>query len=234
MALLEVRDIVAGYGGVDILRGVSLKVEEGEIVALLGPNGAGKSTLMKVVFGLLKPRHGQVLLRGREVTGLPPEALVPLGMGYVPQTDNVFPSLTVQENLEVGAFIRKDGVRQRMEALFDLFPDLARQRFRRAAHLSGGQRQMLALARALMLDPVLLLLDEPSAGLAPIMLEALLQQLRAINERGVSILMVEQNAKEALKVCHRAYILSLGQVRLEGKGTSLLEDAEVRRLYLGG
>jgi len=218
---------------VEILHGVSIKVEEGEIVTLIGPNGAGKSTLMKAIFGLIPLKSGRVSFKGETVTGAPPDKLVRMGLSYVPQTENVFPSLTIQENLEMGAFIRRDGLRDRLRQVLDLFPDLASRRQERAGRLSGGQRQMLALARALMLDPQVLLLDEPSASLSPKMVEAIFDRIRQINRSGVAILMVEQNARHALQFSQRGYVLAMGINRLEGKAEELLESAEVGRLYLG-
>jgi len=232
-AALEVSEIVAGYGEVEILHGVSLRLGEGEIVAIIGPNGAGKSTLMKAVFGLLKVKSGSVRLVDENVTGLSPERVVRLGMCYVPQSENVFPSLSIQENLEMGAFTRQDGHGRRIDEVFALFPDLAERPQLRAGKLSGGQRQMLALARALMLDPKVLLLDEPTASLAPKMVEDIIAKIRTVNQTGVAILIVEQNAKEALSICHRAYVLAMGHNRLEGTGPELLASEEVGKLYLG-
>jgi ABC-type branched-subunit amino acid transport system ATPase component len=231
--VLEARDVVAGYGEVDVLHGVSVTVKRGEMVAVIGPNGAGKSTLLKAAFGLLPLRGGSVLVNGAEVSGQQPEHLVRRGLGYVPQVENVFPSLTIQENLEMGAFVRRDGKKERLEAMYGLFPDLAGRRGENAGKLSGGQRQMLALARSLMLDPLVLLLDEPSAGLSPIMVHAIFERIRAVNEDGTAILLVEQNAREALSVCDRAYVLAMGTNRLEGEAKGLLENEEVGRLYLG-
>lgn len=233
MTVLEARDVVSGYGEVEILHGVSIKVEEGEIVTIIGPNGAGKSTLLKTVFGLLPCKRGAVFFDGENVTGHSPQALVRKGMSYVPQSDNVFPSLTVQENLEMGAFIRRDNYRAKIEEVLALFPDVVERRHTRAGKLSGGQRQMLALGRALMLEPRVLLLDEPSASLAPNMVQLVFAKIQDINRSGVSIVMVEQNARQSLKLSHRGYVLAMGQNRLEGSGASLLESEEVGRLYLG-
>ena len=230
---LEAREIVAGYGEVDILHGVSIAVRRSEMVAVIGPNGAGKSTLLKVVFGMLPLRGGSVFVGNADVSGQQPDKLVRQGLGYVPQVENVFPSLTIQENLEMGAFVRRNGMRERLEAMYELFPDLAGRRGDSAGKLSGGQRQMLALARALMLDPTVLLLDEPSAGLSPKMVHAIFERIRAINDRGTAILLVEQNAREALSVCERGYVLAMGMNRLEGEAKGLLENEEVGRLYLG-
>jgi ABC-type branched-subunit amino acid transport system ATPase component len=218
----------------EILHGVSIALDAGEIVTLIGPNGAGKSTLMKTIFGLLRPTRGRIVFRGDDVTGLPPHALVRRGMAYVPQVDNVFPSLTVEENLAMGAVTDRGDPRPRMERVFALFPVLESRRRQKAATLSGGERQMVAMGRALMVDPVLLLLDEPSAGLAPAMVDAVLRRIVDINRTGVAVLLVEQNARDALRLSHRAYVLAGGQNRLEGTGEALLHDPEVARLYLGG
>ncbi len=231
--VLEARDVVTGYGEVDILHGVSVAVHRGEMVAVIGPNGAGKSTLLRAMFGLLPLRAGSVFLKGADVSGEQPDKLVRKGVGYVPQVENVFPSLTIQENLEMGAFVRRNGVRDRLDEVYGLFPDLAMRKGDSAGKLSGGQRQMLALARALMLDPDVLLLDEPSAGLSPKMVGAIFERIGAINESGTAVLLVEQNAREALSVCQRGYVLAMGTNRLEGDASSLLDNAAVGQLYLG-
>jgi ABC-type branched-subunit amino acid transport system ATPase component len=231
--LIEATRIFAGYGEVDILHGVSACVYEGEMVAIIGPNGAGKSTLLRTMFGLLHVRQGMVLVKGSDVTNFRPDRLVLHGLGYVPQVDNVFPSLTIMENLEMGGFVREHGLRDRLEHVFKLFPDLAKRPGDKAGKLSGGQRQMLALGRALMLDPDILLLDEPSASLSPKMVELIFDRIKAINEHGTGILLVEQNAREALSVCHRGYVLAMGQNRLEGEASGLLQNEEVGKLYLG-
>ena len=234
MSLLSVEGVTAGYEQMEILHDVSIEVRPGEIVTLIGPNGAGKSTLMKTVFGLLKPRRGSIRLEGRDITGLAPSALVSRGLSYVPQVDNVFPSLTVEENLEMGAVVRRDDFRGRLEDVLGLFPNLVSKRRLKVGGLSGGERQMVAMGRALMLDPCLLLLDEPSAGLAPVLVDTVFEKIEALNRNGLAILLVEQSAREALRRSHRGYVLAGGQVRLEGPGPALLEDAEVARLYLGG
>jgi ABC-type branched-subunit amino acid transport system ATPase component len=231
--VLQAEGVVAGYGEVEILHGVSLVLNEAEIVAVIGPNGAGKSTLLKAVFGLLSVRSGRVQLLGREVTNLSPDRMVQTGMSYVPQVDNVFPSLTINENLEMGAFVRRDGLRERLERVYGLFPDIADRRGERAGRLSGGQRQMLALARALMLDPKVLLLDEPSASLSPMMVDSIFDRIGEINRSGTAILLVEQNAKEALSFSTRAYVLAMGENRIEGEAAGLLDNEEVGKLYLG-
>jgi ABC-type branched-subunit amino acid transport system ATPase component len=234
VSLLSVEGVSAGYEQMEILHDVSVEVWPGEIVTLIGPNGAGKSTLMKTVFGLLRPRRGSIRLEGQEITGLAPSALVRRGLSYVPQVDNVFPSLTVEENLEMGAVVRDDDVGPRLEEVLALFASLQVKRRLKAGGLSGGERQMVAMGRALMLDPRLLLLDEPSAGLSPILVDTVFEKIEAINRRGVAILLVEQSAREALRRSHRGYVLAGGQVRLEGPGPALLENPEVARLYLGG
>ena len=234
MPLLAADNLIAGYGPVDILHGVSLRVEPGEFVTIIGPNGSGKSTLLKALFGLVSLRSGTVTFDGQDIAGGPPERLPRRGLGYVPQAANVFAALTVAENLEMGAFIRKTGIAGRIKEMYELFPDLAEHRRRRAGNLSGGQRQMLALARALMLDPKLLLLDEPSAGLSPALMETVFGQIKRIQEQGVAAVIVEQNAREALGISQRAYVLADGSNRLENTAAELLHDPEVVRLYLGG
>lgn len=233
--VLEAVSLVVGYGEVDIVRGASVAVRPGEVVVVLGPNGAGKSTLMKAVAGLLKPRAGRLVLAGRDVTGLSPQELVAGGLAYVPQVNNVFPSLTVDENLDMGAFLRTDaeGVEASRRRVHELFPTLAERAGERVGRMSGGQRQMVAIGRALMTDPRVLLLDEPSAGLAPNLQDLVFQQVRRIAEAGTPVLMVEQNARKALACADRGYVLDQGQNRYEGRGTDLLHDPNVGRLYLG-
>jgi neutral amino acid transport system ATP-binding protein len=232
--LLYTEEVVAGYvPEIDILSGVSVSVREGEIVTIVGPNGAGKSTLIKTIFGLLRPRDGLVQLRGEDITGLPPHSIARRGMSYVPQLDNIFKSLTVEENLRMGA-LWGDSVREQTDRMFELFPRLGERRRQTAGTMSGGERQMVAMARALMPDPQVLLLDEPSAGLAPAFVEAIFQKVEEINSAGVTIVMVEQNARRALAMSDRGYVLDLGQERFEGPGKELLDDPKVAELYLGG
>jgi ABC-type branched-subunit amino acid transport system ATPase component len=231
--VLEARDVVTGYGEVNILHGVSAKIHRGEMVAIIGPNGAGKSTLLRAIFGLLPVHSGKVWLDGDDVTNMAPDRLVKRGLGYVPQVDNVFPSLTITENLQMGAFIRTDRLSERLSQIFAMFPDLGQRPNELASKLSGGQRQMLALARALMLDPAVLLLDEPSASLSPKMVDVIFDRIRRINSMGTAILLVEQNAREALSICQRGYVLAMGVNRLEGEARGLLDNEEVGRLYLG-
>jgi ABC-type branched-subunit amino acid transport system ATPase component len=218
---------------VPIVQDVSIHVAQDEIVTIIGPNGAGKSTLLKAIFGFLPVWHGRVDLAGDDVTGLAPELLVCQGLAYVPQTDNVFPNLTIQENLIMGGITRRDGVAERISWVFELFPVLAERPRERAGRLSGGQRQTLALARALMLEPRLLLLDEPSASLSPKMVETVLANVVEINRRGTAVLMVEQRARQALAISDRGYVLANGRNRLEGPAAELLASDEVRQLYLG-
>jgi ABC-type branched-subunit amino acid transport system ATPase component len=232
--LLDVRHVNSGYGEMAILYDISIRVDPGESVTLIGPNGAGKSTLLKTIFGLLRPTGGQILFEDTDITGLNPPALVRRGMSYVPQVDNVFPSLTVQENLEMGAFVRHDSFAERLEEIYAFFPALGLKRKQRVGGLSGGERQMVAMGRALMLDPRLLLLDEPSAGLSPRLVRIVFEKMAEINQTGVALLIVEQSAREALRLSHRGYVMASGQVRLEGEGSQLVQDEEVRRLYLGG
>jgi ABC-type branched-subunit amino acid transport system ATPase component len=234
VALLDVHHVNSGYGEMTILRDISMRVDAGEVVTLIGPNGAGKSTLLKTIFGLLMPTEGRIRFEDTDITGLTPPALVRRGMSFVPQVDNVFPSLTVQENLEMGAFVRSDGFAERLEEMYTFFPTLRLKRKQRVGGLSGGERQMVAMGRALMLDPRLLLLDEPSAGLSPRLVGMVFEKIAEINHAGVALLIVEQNARRALRLSHRGYVLASGQVRLEGTGDQLLSDAEVGRLYLGG
>ena len=234
MALLEAKRITAGYGETEILHRVFVKVNEGEIVSIVGPNGAGKSTLLKTILGLLKPREGKVILEAEDITGLDPDRIVRKGICYVPQTDNVFASLTVQENLEMGAFIRKDNYQNRIQEIYTIFPDLEERRKDRAGKLSGGQRQMVAIGRALMLEPKIILLDEPSASLAPKLVRLIFQKITEINRSGVGILMVEQNIREALRIADQAYVLAMGRNRFHDTGEALLNNQEVGKLYLGG
>ncbi len=236
MKLLKVKDLVSGYSDVDILRGVSIYVDQGEIVAIIGPNGAGKSTLMKTVFGLLKPRGGDVYFKGEKITGMKPDMLVKKGLGYVPQRDNIFPSLTVHENLEMGAFILGDRkeVSEALGRVYNLLPPLMERSRERARNLSGGEQQMLAIGRALMLRPDILLLDEPSGGLAPNLVDAVFDKIKEISMSGIATIIVEQNARKALNLADRGYVLDTGRTAFEGSGSDLLGNKEIKKLYLGG
>jgi len=233
-ALLEVRDVSAGYGDVDILNGISLRVEEREIVTLIGPNGAGKSTLLRVVTGLLAARRGRILVAGEDIANRRPSTIVRRGISYVPQSRNIFPSLSVRENLEMGAYLRSGATAARLAEVYRRFPVLEERRGQRAGSLSGGEQRMAAIGMALMLDPRLLVLDEPSAGLAPAVVETLFERLREINRSGVALLMVEQNAREALSFSDRGYVMVMGRNRADGPGRDLAQDPEIRALFLGG
>jgi neutral amino acid transport system ATP-binding protein len=232
--VLETEGVIAGYvPEVDILGGVSVHVREGEIVTIVGPNGAGKSTLIKTIFGLLHPREGRIVFRGQDISGRKPHDITRLGLSYVPQLDNVFPSLTVEENLEMGSLERSRTADQR-DRMYELFPRLGERRSQAVGTMSGGERQMVAMAKALMPDPQVVLLDEPSAGLAPAFVDAIFEKTREINQGGVTVVMVEQNARRALRMSDRGYVLDLGKDRFEGPGNELLEDPKVAELYLGG
>jgi ABC-type branched-subunit amino acid transport system ATPase component len=230
---LSIQELTAGYGGPPIIEQVSLTARRGEITAIVGPNGAGKSTLLKAVAGLVRPTAGKIIVEGKEVTGHPVELLVRRGVAYVPQVENVFPDLTIRENLDMGGYVRKSGVRERIEQLFELFPDLRAAAHRRASTLSGGQRTMLALARGLMIDPAVLILDEPSAGLSPRFQGLIWERIEQIRATNVAILIVEQNTRETLRHAQWAYVLVLGRNRLEGTGRDLLANDEVVDLYVG-
>jgi branched-chain amino acid transport system ATP-binding protein/neutral amino acid transport system ATP-binding protein len=235
MTLLRVAGVVAGYGRDDeILKGVDLAMHDGEIHAVIGPNGAGKSTLLKTIAGLLHPARGSIHLRGTPIGGLPPRAISRLGVAFVPQEQNVFPTMSVRENLEIGGFIDPAATRQRIEAAFSRFPLLAERRHRAARTLSGGQRQILAMAMALMVEPALLLLDEPSAGLSPVAAEQLFATILEIRRHGVAIAMVEQNASQALEIADRATLLVDGRVSRDGAASVLRADPDISRLFLGG
>ncbi|MEC7384376.1 MAG: ABC transporter ATP-binding protein [Actinomycetota bacterium] len=232
--LLVADGLDAGYlPGINILNDCSLKLFEGELVGIVGPNGAGKSTLVKAMFGLVNIRKGSVQLRGEEITNMKAHSLVSRGIGYVPQTNNVFPSLTIEENLEMGTFIDPSRFAERLEVVGEMFPKLIDRRDQRAGSLSGGERQMLAMGRALMLDPSVLLLDEPSAGLSPALQDEVFVRCHKINRAGVSIVMVEQNASRCLQICHRGYVLDQGTNAYTGTGRDLLTDPKVIELYLG-
>jgi branched-chain amino acid transport system ATP-binding protein len=232
--VLSARAVVGGYGGADILHGVDLTVGRHEIVGIVGPNGAGKSTALKAIFGLITLRGGSIRFDDRDITGWAPNRIVKCGIGYVPQVDNVFREMTVEENLEMGAFLRSGGLAHALERVYGLFPDLVEKRRKPAGSLSGGQRQMVAFGRALMLDPQLLLLDEPTAGLSPRYCEQIFQIVRDVRAAGVAVLLVEQHAKQALAFCDRAYVLASGRNRAEGSGQGLLADREIAQMFLGG
>ncbi|HEY9699398.1 MAG TPA: ABC transporter ATP-binding protein [Trichocoleus sp.] len=232
--MLAVENVHAGYvKDLDILQGVNFKITPGELVVVIGPNGAGKSTLAKTIFGLLTPHQGSITFQGQKITGLKSNQIVQRGMCYVPQISNVFPSLTVEENLEMGAFVRAGSLKTLKDHIFAMFPRLVERRKQRAGTLSGGERQQLAMGRALMLQPSLLILDEPSAALSPQLVNSVFELIQQINQGGTSIMLVEQNARKALAMADRGYVLETGRDRFEGRGVDLLNDPKVGELYLG-
>lgn len=233
MSVLRAEGLVGGYGGMDILNGVDLVVDGAEVVVIVGPNGAGKSTAMKAVFGLVRLRAGRVLFDGRDITNAAPDRLVGLGLGYVPQERNVFPTLSVEENLEMGAYRRRGDPRPMLDRIYGLFPPLAAKRRQAAGELSGGQRQMVAIGRALMMEPRVLLLDEPTAGLSPLYMDQIFERIVTIRREGVGILMVEQNARQALAIADRGYVLATGRNLATDSGANLLADPEIGRSFLG-
>jgi branched-chain amino acid transport system ATP-binding protein len=233
-AVLRADNLVAGYlPGVNILNGCSIEAYPGELIGIIGPNGAGKSTLLKALFGLVKVREGSVTLKGQDITGLKANKLVAMGVGFVPQNNNVFPSLTIEENLQMGIFQQPKLLNERLDKVFEIFPVLADRRGQRAGSLSGGERQSVAMARALMMDPSVLLLDEPSAGLSPVRQDETFIRTRRINKAGVSVIMVEQNARRCLQICDRGYVLDQGKDAYTGTGRELADDPKVIELYLG-
>ena len=232
--VLSAKNLVAGYlPGVNILNGCDLDCYPGELIGIIGPNGAGKSTLLKALFGLVSIREGAVTLQGEDITNLKANKLVQAGVGFVPQTNNVFPSLSIEENLQMGLYLRPKKFAERLEVIYDLFPVLGQRRNQRAGSLSGGERQSVAMARALMMDPKVLLLDEPSAGLSPVRQDETFIRTRRINKAGVSIIMVEQNARRCLQICDRGYVLDQGKNAYSGTGRELADDPKVIELYLG-
>jgi branched-chain amino acid transport system ATP-binding protein len=233
-AVVSVTNLVAGYlPGVNILNGCSIEARKGELIGIIGPNGAGKSTLLKAMFGLVKVHSGSVVVRGQDLTGLKANKLVSRGLGFVPQNNNVFTSLTIEENMQMGVFQRPQNFKERWEFVTDLFPELGRRRSQRAGSLSGGERQMVAMGRALMMEPAVLLLDEPSAGLSPVKQDETFLRVHEINRAGVSVIMVEQNARRCLQICDRGYVLDQGRDAYTGTGRELLHDPKVVQLYLG-
>jgi len=234
MSLLDARGVYGGYGGADILNGTSIQLDRDEIVVIVGPNGAGKSTMMKAIFGLVRIRKGQVHFNGGDITNGKPQDMVGRGIAYVPQERNVFPSMTVKENLEMGAYLLKDDIRPRLDKVYDVFPKLRERRNQPAGLMSGGERQMVAMGRALMIDPVLLMLDEPTAGLSPLLIDDTFARIREIAALGIGVLMVEQNAKQALGIASRGYVLATGENRYEDTGPNLLANREVAEMFLGG
>jgi branched-chain amino acid transport system ATP-binding protein len=234
VSFLSGKGMSGGYGGADILRGCDISVDKGEIAVVVGPNGAGKSTAMKALFGMLDLREGKVTLGDKDITHLSPQDRVKEDMAFVPQTNNVFTSMTVQENLEMGAFLRRDDIFETMEDIFDLFPILKEKRAQPAGELSGGQRQQVAVGRALMTKPQVLMLDEPTAGVSPIVMDELFDRILEVKQTGIAILMVEQNARQALNIADTGYVLVTGENKFTDTGEALLANPEVRRAFLGG
>lgn len=232
--ILSIQELYAGYvPEVDILQGMELQMYAGELIVVIGANGAGKSTLAKMIFGLVPVRSGSVKFKNTDITGLAPDQMVKLGLGYVPQVANVFPSLTVAENLEIGAYLSSKSCHQARQHIYEIFPILAERQKQRAGTLSGGERQMLAMGRALMVSPQLLILDEPTAALAPILVQDVFNQVKQINQTGMTILLVEQNARKALAIADRAYVMEGGKQRFSGKGSEILNHPQIAELYLG-
>jgi branched-chain amino acid transport system ATP-binding protein len=234
MPIIEVKNVVGGYGGAPILNGVNIAIEQSDIGVIVGPNGAGKSTTLKAIFGLLRVSSGSIVFEGQEIANKLPDKLVPLGLSFVPQEKNVFTTMTVEENLEMGAFIRRDDISGTLAEIYEMFPVLKEKRRQPAGELSGGQRQMVAMGRALMSKPRLLMLDEPSAGLSPRYVLEVFERIVAVNKAGVAILMVEQNARQALAFASRGFVLAQGQNRFTGTGPELIADPEVAKSFLGG
>jgi branched-chain amino acid transport system ATP-binding protein len=234
VSIIEASGLEAGYGGAPILNGVDIAIEQSDIAVIVGPNGAGKSTILKAIFGLVRSSKGAISFQGNNITNAEPDRLVPMGLGFVPQEFNIFTSMTVEENLQMGAYIRRDDFAPTMQSIYAMFPALKEKRRQRAGELSGGQRQMVAMGRALMSQPKLLLLDEPSAGLSPIHTTQVFEHVRTINANGVAVLMVEQNARHALAFATKGFVIANGRNRFTGTGQELLDDPEVARSFLGG
>ena len=234
MSFLIGENMVGGYGGADILKGCTIAVDKGEIAVIVGPNGAGKSTAMKAMLGMLSLKSGSVKFKGKDITSLTPQARIAEGIAFVPQTNNVFVSMSVRENLEMGAFLRNDDFSETIDQVFELFPILAEKQNQLAGELSGGQRQQVAVGRALMSQPSVLMLDEPTAGVSPIVMDELFERIQEVRRTGVAILMVEQNARQALNIADKGYVLVIGENRHTDTGKALLGDPEVRRSFLGG
>ncbi len=231
--ILEIKNLVVSYGGIEAVKGISLEVPQGEIVTLIGSNGAGKSTTLKATAGVVKPKSASILLDGKEISGKSPDQIVNSGITLVPEGRRVFPNLTVLENLKIGAYLRKDNIREDLDQVYLLFPRLKEREWQLAGTLSGGEQQMLAVGRALMSKPRLIMMDEPSLGLAPLVVRDIFEIIKTINQQGITVLLIEQNANMALKVAHRAYVMETGKITLKGTGAELLDNESVKEAYLG-
>ena len=231
--ILEIKNLVVSYGGIEAVKGIDLTVEEGKIVTLVGSNGAGKSTTLKSIAGLVKPKSGDILFNGQSLLGKSTDQIVSTGVTLVPEGRRVFPNLTVEENLRIGAYLRKDSIKEDMEKVYELFPRLKEREWQLAGTLSGGEQQMLAVGRALMAKPKLVMMDEPSLGLAPLVVKGIFDIIKEINQEGMAIMLIEQNAQKVLEFCDQAYIMQVGKVAISGKGRDLLEDNAVAAAYLG-
>ena len=230
---LEVKDLVVSYGGIEAVKGISLEVEKGQIVTLIGANGAGKSTTLKSISGIVHPKQASILFEGEELVGKSPDYIVKKGITLVPEGRRVFSNLTVLENLKIGAYLRKDSIKDDLEYVFSLFPRLKEREWQMAGTLSGGEQQMLAVGRALMMQPKVIMMDEPSLGLAPLVVKDIFNIIQTINKAGLTVLLIEQNANMALKIAHKAYVMETGKITMEGTGAELLENEEIKEAYLG-
>lgn len=231
--ILEIKDLVVSYGGIEAVKGITMDVPKGEIVTLIGANGAGKSTTLKTIAGIVKPQSAQILFNGQNITGLSPDNIVKAGITLVPEGRRVFPNLTVKENLRIGAYLRKDSLDADFEYVYSLFPRLKEREWQLAGTLSGGEQQMLAVGRALMARPSLIMMDEPSLGLAPLVVKSIFDIIKEINRNGITVLLIEQNANMALQAAHTAYVLETGKITMSGKGSELIQDERIKEAYLG-
>lgn len=231
--ILEIKDLVVSYGGIEAVKGITMDVPKGEIVTLIGANGAGKSTTLKTIAGVVKPQSAEILFNGQNITGLSPDNIVKAGITLVPEGRRVFPNLTVKENLRIGAYLRKDSLESDFEYVYSLFPRLKEREWQLAGTLSGGEQQMLAVGRALMARPSLIMMDEPSLGLAPLVVKSIFDIIKEINRNGITVLLIEQNANMALQAAHTAYVLETGKITMSGKGSELIQDERIKEAYLG-
>lgn len=231
--ILEIKDLVVSYGGIEAVKGITMDVPKGEIVTLIGANGAGKSTMLKTIAGIVKPQRAEILFNGQNITGLSPDNIVKTGITLVPEGRRVFPNLTVKENLRIGAYLRKDSLEKDFEYVYSLFPRLKEREWQLSGTLSGGEQQMLAVGRALMARPSLIMMDEPSLGLAPLVVKSIFDIIKEINRNGITVLLIEQNANMALQAAHTAYVLETGKITMSGKGSELIQDERIKEAYLG-